>query len=132
MSFLLKIATKFKGVKLAIFKIRTLIIVLVILTIIGWGFMIYFGIKANKAEKLSSTNCLERVEKLNGYASLLDKSNKLVRQKKGLEVLEQDVRAFNNGTLLAEWQNVVFGGNKEKDLENYIDVILDSLMFFSR
>jgi len=132
MSFLLKIAAKFKSVKLAIFKIRTLIIVLVILVIIGWGFMIYFGIKANKAEKMTSFSCLEKVERLNAYAILLDKSIKLARQEKGLEELEQEIRELKNGTLLAEWQNVVFGGNKKKDLDSYIDVILDSLMFFSK
>jgi hypothetical protein len=132
MSFLLKIATKFRSVKLAIFKVKTLIIILVILVIIGWGFMFYFGIKANKAEKMTSFSCLEKVERLNTYATLLDKSIKLIRQDKGFEGLEQEIRELKNGTLLAEWQNVVFGGNKEKDLENYIDVILDSLMFFSK
>ena len=94
--------------------------------------MVYFGIKANKAERMTSFSCLEKVERLNAYAILLDKSIKLARQEKGLEELEQEIRALKNGTLLAEWQNVVFGGNKKKDLDSYIDVILDSLMFFSK
>ena len=113
-------------------KVKIIIIILLILAIVGWGFMIYFGIKANKAEKLTSSSCLERLEKVHNYALLLDQSNKLVRQEKSLDVLEQDIRILNNGTLLAEWQNVVFGGNKKKDLDNYFDVIIDSLMFFSK
>jgi hypothetical protein len=132
MSFLLNIAMKFKGVRQAIFKVKTLIIVLVILLIISCGFMVYFGIRASKAEKLTSFSCLEKLEKVHNYAVLLDQSNKLARQEKSLDGLEQDVRSLGNGTLLAEWQNVVFGGNKKQDLDNYFDVIIDSLMFFSK
>jgi len=122
----------FGKIKQLFLKTKVIIIILLVLAIIGWGFMIYFGIKANKAEKLTSLSCLEQLEKVNAYAILLDRSNKLVRQEKGLEVLEQDIRSLKNGTLLAEWQNVVFGGNKKKDLDNYFDVIIDSLMFFSK
>jgi hypothetical protein len=132
MSFLLNLAMKFKGVRQAIFKVKTLIIVLVILLIISCGFMVYFGIRASKAEKLTSFSCLEKLEKVHNYAVLLDQSNKLARQEKSLDGLEQDVRNLNNGTILAEWQNVVFGGNKQQDLNNYFDVIIDSLMFFSK
>ncbi|MFZ5559405.1 MAG: hypothetical protein ACOZAL_01265 [Patescibacteria group bacterium] len=122
----------FGKIKRLFLKTKVIIIILFVLAIVGWGFMIYFGIRANKAEKLTSSSCLERIEKLNGYAVLLDQSNKLARQNKGLEVLEQNVRALKNGTLLAEWQNVVFGGNQKKDLDSYFDVILDSLIFFSK
>lgn len=122
----------FGRLKNFILKTKVIIIILLVLAIVGWGFMIYFGIKANKAERLSSASCLERLEKVNAYGVLLDQSNKLARQNKGLEVLEQNVRALKNGTLLAEWQNVVFGGNQKKDLDNYFDVILDSLIFFSK
>jgi len=122
----------FGKIKQLFLKTKVIIIVLLVLAVVGWGFMIYFGIKANKAEKLSSVSCLEKIEKLNNYASLLDKSNKLVRQEKGLEDLEQDVRTLNNGSLLNEWQNVVFGGNKKKDLDSYFDTLIDSIMFFSK
>ena len=122
----------FGKIKQSFLKTKVIIIVLLVLAVVGWGFMIYFGIKANKAEKLSSVSCLEKIEKLNNYASLLDKSNKLVRQEKGLEDLEQDVRTLNNGSLLNEWQNVVFGGNKKKDLDSYFDTLIDSIMFFSK
>lgn len=122
----------FGKIKKLFLKTKVIIIALLVLAIIGWGFMIYFGIKANKAEKLTSSNCLERLEKVHNYALLLDQSNKLARQEKSFDVLEQDIRSFKNGTLLAEWQNVVFGGNKKNDLDNYFDVIIDSLIFFSK
>ena len=102
------------------------------MVIVGWGFMIYFGIKANKVGKLTSASCLEKLSKVNTYAKLLDESNKLSRQGKSLDSLEMNVRALNNGTLLAEWQNVVFSGNRKEDLNSYFDVIIDSLKFFSK
>jgi len=43
-----------------------------------------------------------------------------------------NIHLINNGTLLAEWEDVVFGGNQKKDLENYFDVIIDALKFFSK
>lgn len=122
----------FGKIKQLFLKTRVIIIALLILTIVGWGFMIYFGIRANKAEKMSSVNCSEKLEKVNTYAMILDQSNKLARQEKSLDGLEQDIRSLKNGSLLAEWQNVVFGGNKKEDLDNYFDLIIDSLMFFSK
>jgi hypothetical protein len=56
----------------------------------------------------------------------------LIREEKSLKELEDDVRLLENGVLLAEWENVVFSGNKEKDVNNYLDVIIDSLSFFSK
>jgi len=122
----------FGRIKQFFLKTKVIIIILLVLAIVGWVFMIYFGIKANKAEKLTSSSCLEKLEKVNAYAVLLDRSNKLARQEKSFDLLEQNVRALKNGTLLAEWEDVVFGGNKKKDLDNYFDVILDSLIFFSK
>jgi hypothetical protein len=122
----------FGRIKKLFLKTKVIIIILLVLAIIGWGFMIYFGIKANKAEKMTSTSCLEKLAKVNGYATILDESNKLARQEKSLDGLEQEIRSLNNGTLLAEWQNVVFGGNRKDDLNNYFDVIIDSLKFFSK
>lgn len=111
-------------------NIKTLIILLIVLVVIGWGLAIYFGLK-EKPQTPTST-CQETIEKLRSYALLLDKSTKLARQDKGFEDLEMDIRLLNNGTLLAEWEDVVFGGNQKEDLENYFDVIIDSLKFFSK
>jgi len=118
-------------IKKIIWNIKALIIALIILIIIGWSLTIYFGIKANSGKGF----CVEtqqKLAKLNYYASLLSKSMQLIRQNKGLDVLEDDVRLLDNGTLLTVWENVVFGGNKQQDVNDYLDVIIDSLNFFSK
>lgn len=120
----------FGKIKKIFLKKKALIVVLVALAVVGWVFAIYFGI--NQKKELTSTQCSQKLAKVSAYSELLDESNKLVRQKKGLEVLEADVRALNNGTLSAIWQNVVLGGNKEDDLNDYFDTILDSIMLFSK
>ena len=56
----------------------------------------------------------------------------MIKKEQGLDSLEADIHIFNNGTLLAEWENVVFGGNRQEDIENYLDVIIDSIKFFSK
>jgi hypothetical protein len=109
-------------------KIKVLVIILIVLIVIGWGLAVYFGLKW----KASPGTCSERLEKLNAYADLLKKSTDLSRQNKSFDILETDVRSINNGVLLAEWQNVVFSGNKKEDLDNYFDVIIDALNFFSK
>ena len=119
---------KIKKIRQVIFKVKALIIILAVLAIVGWFFAIYFGTKT----KIPDLTCGERLEKLHSYALLLDKSTKLARQDKSFDVLEMDIRLLNNGSLLAEWEDVVFGGNQKEDLENYFDVIIDVLKFFSK
>jgi len=122
----------FGKIKKILLQKKALIIALAALAIIGWLFAIYFGINLNRAKEMVSTNCLEKLEKINAYSNLLDKSNKLVRQQNGLESLESDVYALNNGTLYNIWKNVVLGGNKKEDLNDYFDTIIDSLILFSK
>lgn len=119
---------KIKKIRQAIFKVKALIIVLAILAVLGWAFAIYFGLKTQPI----AFTCGERLERLHSYALLLDKSIKLAREEKSFEVLEMDIRLLNNGTLLAEWEDVVWGGNQKEDLEAYFDVIIDALKFFSK
>lgn len=109
-------------------KPKVLIIALAILAVIGWAFVIYFITQS----KTTPAICSERLEKIHSYALLLDKSVKLARQDKSLDELEMDVRLLDNGSLLNTWQEVVFGGNQEEDLNYYLDVIIDSLKFFSK
>jgi hypothetical protein len=121
----------FAKIKKIIWNIKALIILLILLIIISVGLTIYFGTKNNSQERF----CLEaqqKLTKLNYYATLLNKSIQLIRQDKGLDVLEDDVRLLDNGTLLAVWENVVFSGNKKQDVDDYLDVIIDSLIFFSK
>lgn len=119
---------KIKKIKEIVFKVKVLIIVLIILTISGWAVVIYLSLQ----EKPPVITCGERLEKLHSYSLLLDKSTKLARQNKSLDALEMDIRLLDNGTLLAEWEDVVFGGNQQEDLDNYFDVIIDALKFFSK
>ncbi len=122
----------FEKIQKVILNKKFLMILLSFLAIAGCFFAVYFGIRMRKAEKMTSVNCVKSIERVNAYGTLLDKSYKLVRQKRGLEVLEEDIRALNNGTLLAAWQSVVWGGNKHEDLNDYFDTILDSIIFFSK
>ena len=112
------------------FKLNTkiLVIALAVLVIIGWASAIYFGLQTKKP----SLTCDEKLEKVNAYAFLLDKSMKLVQQNKSLDTLEMDVRLIDNGSLLNVWQDVVFGGNKKEDIDYYYAVIIDALKFFSK
>ena len=122
----------FKKIKKTIFTAKVLIIVLVVLVVVGWGFTIYFAVRANKGSNIYCTQSMERLEKLNSYAVLLDNSRKLINQGRGLESLEMDIHFIGNGSLLAEWEDVVFGGNQEQDIQAYYDIIIDSLKFFSK
>ena len=125
---MLKLLMKIKKIRQSIFKIKILIIVLTILAVAGWGMAIYFLTRAQNPVLI----CRERLDKLHSYAVLLDRSTRLARQDKSFDILESDIHLLDNGTLLAEWQDVVFGGNQEEDLDNYFDVIIDSLNFFSK
>jgi hypothetical protein len=117
-----------KKIKEIIFRVKVLTIILVILTVSGWAIAIYFMTKPTPP----TITCGERLEKLHSYALLLDKSTILARQEKSFDTLEMDIRLLDNGSLLSEWEDVVFGGNQQEDLNNYFDVIIDSLKFFSK
>jgi hypothetical protein len=120
----------FKKIKKIFFNIKALIILLVVLIVIGWGLTIYFGLEISSSKNLCSAY-QNKVEKLSYYSDLLKESTELIRENKSLDVLEDDVRLLENGALLAEWENAVVSGKKE-DAEHYLDVIIDSLTFFSK
>lgn len=121
----------FNKVKQLIFNIKALIILLIVLIVIGWSLTIYFGVKLSSKKNI----CIDsqtKLEKLNYYSNLLSESIKLIRGNKSLDVLEENVRLLDNGVVLTEWEDVVIGGNKERDVNDYLDVIIDSLIFFSK
>lgn len=120
----------FKKIKQLFFNIKTLIIILIVLIVISVGLTVYFGIELNSNKGLCAKD-QTKIEKLNYYSVLLAKSMKLIREEKSLKELEDDVRLLDNGVLLAEWENVVFSGNKKEDVNDYLDVIIDALSFFS-
>ena len=120
-----------KKIKQLVFNIKALIILLIVLIVIGLGLTVYFGLKLN-SKKDVCLNYQSKIEKLNYYSTLLAKSMKLIRENKSLDVLEDDVRLLDNGAVLAEWENVIVSKNKQADVNNYIDTIIDSLTFFSK
>lgn len=120
----------FAKIKQLIFNIKALVVLLIILVIVGWGLTIYFGVKLGSKEN----TCIEsqaKLEKLNYYSNLLWESMKLIRAQKSLDALEENIRLLDNGTLLAVWEEAVFSG-KEQAINDYLDVIIDSLNFFSK
>jgi len=121
----------FQKIKQLIFNVKALIILLIILIIIGCGLTIYFGLKLNSS-KDTCTDYRVKIEKLNSYSNLLSKSIKLIRENKSLDILEEDVRILDNGVILAVWEDVVISKNKEEKINDYIDAIIDSLIFFSK
>jgi len=120
----------FGKIKKVLFQKKVLILVLAALAAVGWVFAIFFGIKLNN--KVSSSECMEKLAKVNAYSSILDQSNKLARSEKSLSTLEDQIRDLGNGSLFAVWQNAVSGGNKEQDLNDYFDTLVDSINFFSK
>jgi hypothetical protein len=120
-----------KKIKQLVFNIKALVILLIILIVIGWGLTVYFGLKLNSKGD-TCIDCQAKIEKLSYYSTLLAKSMALIRNNKGLDTLEDDVRLLDNGAVLAEWENAVNGGNKKDDVNNYIDAMIDSLTFFSK
>mgnify|MGYP006869462941 FL=1 len=112
-------------------NIKTLIIILVVLIVISAGLAVYFGVKSNANKDICAKE-QAKIEKLNYYSALLAKSIKSIREEKSLKELEDDVRLLENGVLLAEWESVVFSGNKKENTDNYLDVIIDALNFFSK
>lgn len=121
----------FKKIKKLIFNIKALIILLIILIVAGWSLTIYFGLKLNSNKDICF-DYMTKIEKLSYYSNLLSKSMKLIRENKSLDVLEDDIRLLDNGAILAEWEDVVIGGNKKEDVNDYLDTIIDSLTFFSK
>jgi len=120
----------FKKFKKIFFNIKALIILLIVLIIIGWGLTVYFGLKINSENNLC-LNYQNKIEKISYYSALLKKSTELIKENRSLDILESDVRALENGALLAEWENAV-ATNKKEEADNYLDVIIDSLTFFSK
>lgn len=121
----------FEKTKQMFLNIKTLIIILVVLIVISAGLAVYFGVKSNANKDICAKE-QAKIEKLNYYSALLAKSIKSIREEKSLKELEDDVRLLENGVLLAEWESVVFSGNKKENTDNYLDVIIDALNFFSK
>ncbi len=126
----------FKKVKKVCFNSRTLIIVLAVLVIVGFGLAVYFGVKANNLKKeFSGIGPREKLEKINSYVVILEKFEEFKR-KEGRDdtttKLERAVLATNSGVLKSLFDEMIFGGNLKKDMEYFLDAVIDSLKLFSQ
>lgn len=126
----------FKKIKKICLNTKTLIIALVVLVIIGFGLAVYFGIKtANLKKEFAEIGPQEKLERIHSYAVVLEKLEQFKR-KEGAENtttgLERAVLTTGSGVLKNLFDEMVLGGNLEKDMEYFLDAVIDSLKFFSK
>jgi len=125
-----------KEIKKIFFNLNTLIIVLAILVVIGFGLAIYFGIKANNLEKeFASIGPKEKLEKIHSYAVVLEKFEAFKRNEgkdNTTADLEKAVLATGSGVLKTLFNEMILGGKTEKDMNYFLDAVIDALKFFSK
>ncbi len=117
-------------------KQKLIIIILTVLVVIGFGLTAYFAIQNNKIKKqFTNIGPKEKLEKIHSYVLVLEKFENFKRkqgQENTTEQLEKAVLDTESGVLKALYNDVVLGGNLEKDLNYFMDALIDSLEFFSR
>ncbi len=126
----------FRKIKKICLTPKTLIIVLAILVVIGFTVAVYFGIKTSNLKKeFAEIGPQEKLEKIHSYAVALEKFIEFERKEgdqNTTAALERAVLATNSGVLKNLFDEMVFGENLEKDMEYFLDAIIDSLKFFSK
>lgn len=123
---------KFKKKRL---DIRILIVALIVLMVVGFGLAVYFGVKVNNLKKeFAEIGPQEKLETIHSYTVVLEKFEQFKREE-GAEnttaALERAVLRTNSGVLKTLFDEVVLGGNLEKDMEYFLDAVIDALQFFS-
>ena len=126
----------FKKIKKICLNIKTLNIILIILLVIGFGLAVYFGIKAaNLKKEFAEVGPREKLERIHSYALVLEKFEEF-KKKEGAKnttvALERAVLATDSGVLKNLFDEIIFGGNLEKDMKYFLDAVIDSLKFFSK
>ncbi len=126
----------FKKIKTVCFNFKALVIVLLVITVISLGLAVYFGINNAKIKKeFTEIGPQEKMEKLHSYAVVLEKFEQFKRQEgqgESMADLEMAVLATGSGVLKALFDDMIFGGNLEKDMDYFMDAVIDSLKFFSK
>jgi len=117
-------------------KNKILIIILTVLIIIGFTLSIYFRIEMiNLKKEFSEIGPQEKLEKINSYAVVLEKFEEFKRKEGESDTsaeLEKAVLATNSGVLKTLFNEMILGGNLDKDMRYFLDAVIDSLKFFSR
>lgn len=126
----------FKQIQKVCLNTKTLIIVLVILVVVGFGLAVYFGVKINALKKdFAEIGPKEKLEKIHSYALALEKFEEF-KAKEGAgnttAELERAVLATGSGVLKSLFDEILLGENLKEDMEYFLDAIIDSLKFFSK
>lgn len=115
--------------------IRILIVALIVLIIIGFGLAVYFGVKVSNLKKeFAEIGPREKLETIHSYTVVLEKFEQFEREEGAggtTTALERAVLRTNSGVLKTLFDEVVLGGNLEKDMEYFLDAVIDALQFFS-
>lgn len=120
----------------ACFNSKTLITILVVLVVIGFILAVYFGIKvANLKKEFSEIGPREKLEKVHSYVIVLEKLEEFKRTEGKNDTtreLERAVLTTGSGVLRALFDELVMGGNLKKDMDYFLDAVIDSLKLFSQ
>ena len=117
------------------FGIRILIVALIVLMVVGFGLAVYFGVKVSNLKKeFAEIGPREKLETIHSYTVVLEKFEQFKREEGAGDTtvaLERAVLRTNSGVLKTLFDEVVLGGNLEKDMEYFLDAVIDALQFFS-
>lgn len=124
-----------KKVKKACFTTKALIIALAVLIIVGFGLAVYFGVKVSNLKKeFAEIGPQGKMETIHSYTVVLEKFEEFKRKEGAGNTtadLERAVLATNSGVLKTLFDEMVLGRNLEKDMEYFLDAVIDALQFFS-
>jgi len=116
-------------------NIRILIVALIVLMVVGFGLAVYFGVKVSNLKKeFAEIGPQEKLETIHSYTVVLEKFEQFKREEGAGDTtvaLERAVLRTNSGVLKTLFDEVVLGGNLEKDVEYFLDAVIDALQFFS-
>ena len=117
-------------------NIKTLVVVLVVLVVIGFALAIYFDIKAVTLKKeFSEIGPQEKLERVYSYAVVLEKFEEFRRTEGKSDTtvaLERAVLATHSGVLKNLFDEMIYGGNLKKDMDYFLDATIDSLKLYSK
>lgn len=126
----------FKKIKKIFFNIKIIVICLLALLIIEFGLVVYLAVKINNLKKdFAEIGPREKLERLHTYAVVLEKFEEFKRKEGAGNTtvnLERAVLTTDSGVLKNLFDEMVLGGNLEKDMEYFLDAVIDSLNFFSK
>lgn len=125
----------FRRIKKTYLNTNTLIIALAVLLVVGFGLAVYFGVKVSNLKKeFAEIGPQEKLETIHSYTVVLEKFEQFKREegaKNTTAALERAVLRTNSGVLKTLFDEIVLGGNLEKDMEYFLDAVIDALQFFS-